>query len=205
MIRKAAASKKVRRNGASVPQRILLRVTIRHIEPPVWREISVPDDFTLMQLHRTLQMVFSWLDYHLFEFHVGTRRFEAAHAEAEGEDAAGLRLRDLELRRGSSLLYIYDFGDFWEHDIVVRNIEVIMPTDPTRSFVYVTDGARAAPPEDAGGPDGYDRILAIFAGQADGEDTEDVRGWLGPNFDPELFDRRAVDHALILASAWRVI
>ncbi|MDO8502737.1 MAG: plasmid pRiA4b ORF-3 family protein [Gemmatimonadaceae bacterium] len=95
---------------------------MRHVEPPIWREISVPDVFSLFQLHRCIQLVFGWLDYHLFEFQISDRRFEGADPEAEGENAASVRLRDLELNSRSSFLYLYDMGDYWEHDITVRGV-----------------------------------------------------------------------------------
>ncbi|MDP9177375.1 MAG: plasmid pRiA4b ORF-3 family protein [Gemmatimonadota bacterium] len=100
---------------------------MRHIKPPIWREIDVPDNYSLLQLHRCIQLVFGWLDYHLFEFQVGNRRFEAADPEAEGEDAARVKLRELKLTPRSSFLYIYDMGDSWEHDITVRAVAVARP------------------------------------------------------------------------------
>lgn len=200
---RVAASKGVRRAKPPVPQQLLLRVTLRNIEPPIWRELIVPDHLTLLQIHRTIQLVFDWLDYHLFEFRIGKRRFEEADPEAKGENADLVRLRDLHLRRGSRFLYIYDMGDYWEHDIDVRQITTHAPNSPPWAARLV-GGARAAPPEDVGGPGGYERLVGALAVKADGE-YEDLVEWAGADFDPELFDRRAVDHALSLTTAWRVI
>jgi hypothetical protein len=189
-------------------------VTIQHLSPPIWREISVPDTFTLLQLHRTIQMVFDWLDYHLFSFQLGGRRLEGANPETEGEVADNVRLRDLGLAERSSFQYVYDFGDDWEHEIVVRSVRLASADEEPDKLAYLVDGARAAPPEDAGGPPGYERALAALARQsahegAEDEDTEDedaeLVAWLGPHFDPERFDRRAGNHALMLATAWGVI
>jgi hypothetical protein len=69
---------------------------------------------------------------------------------------------------------------------------------------YLIGGARAAPPEDVGGPPGYEQALAAFAQRTRAEATDLVE-WLGPGFDPELFDLRAGNHALVLATAWGVI
>jgi hypothetical protein len=71
-------------------------------------------------------------------------------------------------------------------------------------LAYVVDGARAAPPEDSGGPPGYSLMLQALT-DPEGEDRDDLAAWLGTAFDPELFDLRAVNHAVVLASAWRVI
>jgi hypothetical protein len=51
-----------------------LRLTLAGIEPPIWRYVRVPDAYTLHQLHRVIQLVFGWLDYHLYTFEVAGRR-----------------------------------------------------------------------------------------------------------------------------------
>lgn len=82
------ASSKIRHIGRPSPNRLVLRATLRHTHPPIWREISVSDEFSLFHLHRVLQLVFGWLDYHLFQFEIGGRRFERQHEEATGDDAS---------------------------------------------------------------------------------------------------------------------
>lgn len=199
-----AGLKKGRRIGPSSLHRLVFRVTLRHIKPPIWREIDVPDTYSLLQLHRCIQLVFGWLDYHLFEFQIGDRRFEAADPEAEGEDAARVKLLELKLTPRSSFLYIYDMGDSWEHDITVQAVAVARPGEELDRLAYLTDGARAAPPEDVGGPHGYERAIEVLATQRVVDDDE-LLSWLGADFAPELFDLRAGNHALMLATAWGVI
>jgi Plasmid pRiA4b ORF-3-like protein len=71
---------------------LLLRVTMREITPPIWRLLRVPDGFTLHRLHRALQMAFSRLDYHLYAFELGSRRFEAPDPESDAEEATRISL-----------------------------------------------------------------------------------------------------------------
>lgn len=203
MIQKAA-SKRARRTEPTPPRRLGLHVTLRHIEPAIWREITVPDSYSLLQLHRCIQLVFGWLDYHLFEFQIGDRKFEAPDSEADGERADLVRLRDLDLSSKSSFLYLYDMGDYWEHDIGVRSIVAESAAESPDVCAYLIGGSRAAPPEDVGGPPGYEQALSAFAQRTRG-DAVDLIEWLGPGFDPELFDLRAGNHALVLATAWGVI
>lgn len=203
MIQKVG-SKRARRTESARPRRLALRVTLRHIKPAIWREITVPDSYSLLQLHRCIQLVFGWLDYHLFEFQIGGRRFEAPDSEAEGERADLVRLRDLDLSSKASFLYLYDMGDYWEHDIGVLRILAEPAAEAPDPCAYLIAGARAAPPEDAGGPPGYEQALAAFAQRTHGV-AADLIEWLGPGFDPELFDLRAGNHALVLATAWGVI
>jgi len=195
-------TKRVAAPRRATSRRLVLRVTLRFIEPPVWRELSVPDSYSLLQLHRCLQLAFDWLDYHLFAFDIGGRLFTRPGPDALGEDAGGVALWQLGLTCGSTFLYSYDMGDGWEHDIEVRATELVANADDAL-LVLATDGARAGPPEDVGGPPGYERLVQALQHRADPDD-EDLVAWAG-DFDPERFDKHAVNHALVLASAWRVI
>ncbi len=204
MIRKVAA-KKMRRLPIEARRRLHFRITLRHVTPPIWREIAVPEDFSLHQLHRSIQLSFGWLDYHLYQFDCGKRRFRPSHAETEGEEAEAIGLNELVLKQGARLTYIYDWGDHWEHDCHLARIEVLPVDDSVAELASVIDGDRAAPPEDCGGPLGYEQLLASLRGENGVDEAAAMREWVGPHFDPELVDVRALDHALVLASAWRLI
>ena len=202
MVRKLT-TKRSRPTASQRGHRLVLRITLRHIEPSIWRELSLPDSYSLLQLHRSIQLAFDWLDYHLFFFEVQTRRFGRPGPDALGDDAARTRLGDLSLERGTTFLYVYDMGDGWEHDVAVRSNEPEPDANPD-PLVYLVDGGRAAPPEDSGGPPGYARLLDARAHRAPSHRDELV-DWIGSDFDPERFDLRTANHALVLASAWRVI
>ena len=92
---------------------VQLRVTLLEIEPPIWRSILVRADTTLHELHRVIQMLFQWYDYHLYRFDIGERGFEAPDEEAEGEDSTRAKLGQLGFRAGDTFEYTYDFGDDW--------------------------------------------------------------------------------------------
>lgn len=187
-------------------RQLVLRVTLRDIEPPVWRLVHVPEAFTLHQLHRVLQIAFSWLDYHLYEFRIGHRRFEAPDPEAddEVEDSMSVRLADIDLRAGAKITYLYDFGDGWTHDIVVERVIAKPLEGPQAGLPRLLDGARAAPPEDAGGPHGHERLLEALA-DASHPEHEDMRAWVGEQYDPGRFDPWSLDRALALAAGWGAI
>ena len=112
------------RTQTRAPKQLQLRIIMAEITPPIWRLVRVPDRFTLHQLHRVLQIVFSRLDYHLYAFRMGSRSFEAPDPESEAEDATAIVLNSLGLLPGSQFTYIYDFGDGWEHSIAV---EALLP------------------------------------------------------------------------------
>ena len=183
---------------------LVLRVSIRDIEPPVWRELSVPDTYTLAQLHRVLQCVFAWMDYHLHDFRIGQKRFVPAVNEMPGTDTAATTLASLELKPGSRFVYTYDYGDDWAHDIEVVHM-TREPLDPRAiPMPRVLDGQRAAPPEDCGGPPGYASLLNALEDPTS-PDYAQARQWVPCGFDPAVFDLPAADHAVVLTCAWGAI
>ncbi|HTE18226.1 MAG TPA: plasmid pRiA4b ORF-3 family protein [Armatimonadota bacterium] len=194
-----------RRGRKPTPRALELRITLAEIEPPIWRRVRVPDAYTLDQLHRVIQLVFGWLDYHLYDFRVGERRFEAPHEEAEGEDTTAVRLHDLALSKDARFTYTYDFGDYWVHEIVVQDVYVITPLDEDdeRLLPMLYGGERAGPPEDCGGPGGYTEMLQALADPQHPEHG-DYRLWSGV-YDPERFDVWMARNNLTLAAAWGAI
>jgi hypothetical protein len=200
----APAPVRARRGRPRKPRELELGITLAGIEPPIWRSVRVPDAYTLDQLHRVIQLVFGWLDYHLYDFSIGGRRFEEPHPEAEGEDSTAVTLYDLALKPGATFTYVYDFGDGWRHDIVVDDAFSVLREPDELRLPVLRGGARAGPPEDAGGPHEYMLKLDALRDRKHPEHT-DVRRWLGPDYDPERFDSRMAANNLTLAAAWGAI
>ena len=94
----------------------------------------------------------------------------------------------------SSFVYRYDFGDDWEHEIRVERVIA----DRTAG-IECTGGARACPPEDCGGPHGYMQLIEVLGDPEDYEHAE-MKRWVGRGFDPETFDRTAVNKKLATLS-----
>jgi len=167
-----------------------LHASLRDIDPPVWRRIRVPAEATFGVLHDVLQVVFDWDNDHLHDFEVGHIHFSAGDDDilVIDEDVAPL---GAVLRTGSKLLYRYDYGDDWQHDIKVERI-VDGRAGPE---LVCLDGKRAAPPEDCGGPGGYEDKLAALADPEDDE-HDAAEEWFGRGFDPERFDLAGVNKRL---------
>ena len=181
-----------------------LRVSICEIEPPIWRRVLVRADTTLHELHRLIQMLFQWYDYHLYRFEIRERLFEFPDEEAEGEDSTKVRLDRLGLCAGDTFEYTYDFGDDWLHLVEVEALESV---SEEAWLPWVLDGARRGPPEDCGGPYGYSEVQALVQRPVADLDEEDQQtmDWLGDDFDPEEFSLAQARHDLMLASAWGVL
>jgi hypothetical protein len=162
-----------------------LKVTMRGIRPPIWRRVRVAGGLTLARLHDALQEAFGWTNSHLHQFRVGRECFGVPDRDGWGGpeviDERRVRLEDVADVK-SRLVYEYDFGDGWEHDIVVERVDVGGEPVPT-----CVDGRRSRPPEDCGGPHGYDNLLLILADPKHPEHAE-MREWAGPYFHAEQFD-----------------
>ena len=87
-------------------------------------------------------------------------------------------------KEGTSFKYTYDFGDNWNHSIVV---EKITEKDVSKNYPFCIDGERACTPEDCGGVDGYKELMKIRKNKKHSEYKEKIVEWLGEDYDPELF------------------
>ncbi len=93
-------------------------------------------------------------------------------------------------------IYRYDFGDNWEHVITVEDFNADGKSD-LRGGAYVTDGARACPPEDVGGTDGYYDFLETLLVDPQSDEAQRMRDWAGGKFDPLQFDVRLANAAIL--------
>lgn len=177
-----------------------LRVTLRHIEPAVWRRLEVPAGSTFEELHRYLIAAMGWLDYHLHDFHIGERRIAAHDEEWESEwpceDEEGVALGDVLADGVRTFIYRYDFGDDWEHIVEVEHVGLAEPDAFTPRCL---EAVGACPPEDCGGAPGYLRLLDALADPEDPERVE-LLEWLGAPFDPTRVDVEGIDRLLHLAA-----
>jgi hypothetical protein len=114
----------------------------------IWRQVEVPTSITLKVLHRIIQAAMGWLDYHLWEFTIDKRRYGLPTDEDWGTesrtDAAKVRLRDVLRRRTTTIDYLYDFGDCWDHQLTVTNIRTGDPISPTLGTLPGGQGQRRA-------------------------------------------------------------
>ena len=156
----------------------------------------MPADISLARLHRIIQVAFAWDGSHLHVFHTPYGEFGIADAELGHRAEAPVTLEQVAPTPRSAIRYTYDFGDDWEHDVVV---EKVLDRDSTLSYPRCTGGRRAAPPEDCGGIWGYaDLVQALTDPTHPGHD--DMLEWLGlsdaADFDPAEFGAQTVTQAL---------
>lgn len=170
------------------------KVTLRGSKPPIWRRFQVPDDVTLEHFHFALQIVMGWSNSHLHEFMIGDESYGEPHPDYDGEvqDERKITLRRVASSEGARFLYIYDYGDNWQH---IVQVEKILRRDPEMRYPVCLAGKRACPPEDCGGIWGYMDLLEII-GNPKHKEYRGMMEWLGGEFDPEKFSLDGVNNRL---------
>jgi Plasmid pRiA4b ORF-3-like protein len=168
-----------------------LKVTLDDVEPKVVRRIEVPIDIKLDRLHLTLQAALGWTNSHLYEIRARDVRWGLPDPDwPKGPlDARKARLVDALGDVGTKTLrYLYDFGDGWEHTI---KIEGVMAPEPDVAYPRLIEAVGRCPPEDVGGPSGYDEFIEAL-NDPDHEGHDEMRQWAGEEFDPNFLDADAL-------------
>jgi len=181
-----------------LPEIYQIKVTLRGTRPPIWRRLLMPAELTLEQLHAVLQAAMGWDDSHLHEFRIGSHRFgkpdpsERWLGRSVTLSERTTRLSSVIDRVGAKAVYTYDFGDSWEHELLV---EKVLAPEPGHSYPICIDGQRQAPPEDCGGIGGFYHLLEAIR-DPEHVDHEERREWLGRDCDPDAFSLDAVNRRL---------
>jgi len=192
------------------------KVSLMDTAPSVWRRIVVPADYTFYDLHRAIQNAFGWEDAHLHAFNIDVSDKKSGNRKGRSKEVITLSLPnpggdmfgdvfdsdDQDEReevlsawfpeKNKRCHYEYDFGDGWEHEVV---LEKVMPREKGAKYPQCTAGQNACPPEDCGGVYGYENLKEVLADPKH-EEHEDFLDWLGlekgSDFDPTKFDPKKV-------------
>jgi hypothetical protein len=164
-----------------------LKVTLEDVEPTVTRRLIVPLKLRMDRLHLTLQVVLGWTNSHLHEFRAGDVGWGIPDPDfGDGPlDASKATLFDVIGDTGVRTFdYLYDFGDGWEHTI---RIERVGDADPEIIYPSLVDAVGRCPPEDIGGPPGYEEFLEAI-NDPEHERHDELSEWFGDEFDPNAID-----------------
>ena len=197
----AVAMTQDRRRGAGVA--VQIKVKLRGVsKPPVWRRLQLDAETPLDRLHEAILAAFGWAGYHMHVFRSGAEEFGVPDPELGFIDEGRVSLGEL-IGVGDRLLYTYDFGDDWEHEITV---EELLDADPEVHYPVLVAAKGACPPEDCGGPWGYAELKEVLA-EPTHEQHREMLDWLGLDdasaFDPGGFDADEIEEELALSGAGR--
>jgi len=171
-----------------------IKITLKRIRPPIWRRVQVLSSTTLEEFHLIIQEAMGWCGGHLHVFTID----DVDYGEPDPQfDFDILSQENVKLDQAfdgekSKFTYTYDFGDDWEHEIL---LEKELPYSSDIKYPRCITGKRACPPEDCGGPWGYAELLEIMANPSHPEYEERME-WMDESFDPNSFDVEEVNLAL---------
>lgn len=175
-----------------------VKVSLNGSKPMIWRRLLIPSDLLLADFHKIIQTAMGWTNSHLHQF-IKDRRFYTLKTadndmwdEMDNVDYKKIKVSALLKFEKGKILYEYDFGDGWEHDIV---LEKILPFDDKMQVPTCLAGKMSCPPEDCGGVWGYADMLQILKNPKHVE-YESYMEWLGGDFKPEDFDKDEVNKLL---------
>ena len=168
-----------------------LRISLVDIEPRIWRRVEVPLAMTLDEVHQVIQVVMGWWDYHLHEFQIGSETYGPTFPKDEYGDTEDERMVPLSsiVDHGiKKIRYVYDFGDDWVHEISI-GVERIGADDI--DYPVFLGGENNCPPEDVGGPSGYQDYLEAIS-DPNHEEHEAMLKWNGKDFEPTFVDEARI-------------
>jgi hypothetical protein len=169
-------------------------IVLSNTQPLVWRRIQVPVTYSFWDLHVAIQDAMGWLDYHLHEFKINDPRsgrllrigipFDDEPRDVPTQDGALVPIANVFTWDNDVASYVYDFGDNWRHAVIS---ERRLPVERGVRYPRCVAGEMHCPPEDCGGPMGYNLFLEAIA-DPDHEEHESYLTWIGGSFDPQAFD-----------------
>jgi hypothetical protein len=175
-----------------------IQISLNGSKPKIWRRILIPSDVLLHDFHNVIQLVMGWRNYHLHQF-IKNNKFYMERMldddywdDDQNVDYQDIKISDLLTKEKEVIVYEYDFGDGWIHDIV---LEKILPFDENQEYPVCLDGKMGCPPEDSGGVWGYADMLNVLK-HPKHQEYENILEWLGEDFDPEYFDIDEVNERL---------
>ena len=169
------------------------KIKLLEIEPEIWRRFVVPPNITLHSLHDVIQIVMGWDFDHLYQFTIQGKNYTWNPSSDEEMSQINYPLNYLVKQKGTKIYYLYDFGDCWDHELVLEDNRYV--NSGLKKNYHCLEGERACPPEDIGGCYGYDDYCEILS---DPERKAKEEEYLGRsiNFDPEHFDLEVINSRL---------
>ena len=175
-----------------------IQVALKNFKPKIWRRILVPSNLLLSDFHKIIQTSMGWTNSHLHQFikdqtyYTVRMKDDDMWEDMNSVDYKKMKIFDLLSVEKGKIIYEYDFGDGWEHEVI---LEKILPVDKKLKYPICLAGKMNCPPEDCGGVWGYAEMIEILK-QPKHKEYENIIEWLGDELDPEYFDKEEVNEYL---------
>ncbi len=171
-----------------------VKITLVGVQPPVWRRVLLESNMLLSDFHKVIQSSMGWSNSHLHQFISGQSIYVDMRQVIDMGDIDYKKVRICDLLKSpkNKIVYEYDFGDSWQHIIL---LEDILEIDKAVKYPICLKGKRNCPPDDCGGVWGYQDMLEVLK-NPEHEEYEDFIEWIGDEFDPEKFDKDYINTKL---------
>jgi hypothetical protein len=170
---------------------IQMKISLEGIKPEIWRRFVVDISISLSDLHDTIQVIMGWGNTHIYAFYINGAEYLTPEGQfdSDAKDPNAKNLKNLKLKTGDVIRYVYDFGDNWEHTIKIEKVSI---SEEKTLLPRCLEGARNCPPEDCGAIPGYKDILEAMK-NPNSAVAKEILEWLGEPYDPELFDLKEIN------------
>jgi hypothetical protein len=178
-----------------------LRLSLDHVTPRVARVVAVPFEIRLDRLHLIFQASLGWSRSHLYVFESRGIFWGDPVSDAPYYDvlpSSGAMLADLVVDAGaSSFKYVYNFGDEWRCSV---KLQALTMAAPRVSYPLLLAASGRTPPEDIGGPTGYEDYLMALCDPSHKHRSAYSETY-GLDFDPAVVDIAQIDRAIAKLAA----
>lgn len=170
---------------------IQMKISLDWVKPEIWRRFTIGSCFTLDNFHDAIQVIMGWTNSHLYGFSINGIEYVPSNDdfEQESEDTKGVTLQSLKLKVKDKIRYVYDFGDNWEHTVL---IEKISKSDIESLIPVCLDGARNCPPDDCGSIPGYEDMVEAMK-KPKSKEAKELIEWLGEPYNSEKFNLEEIN------------
>lgn len=170
------------------------KITLKHTAPKIWRRFQVRGNITFYDLHLIIQNVMGWHNCHLYQF-AYDRHYIGSPEDLENDeimDAQEIRVNKFFTEPKKKIIYEYDFGDSWNHELL---LEKIMEEEKGKHYPVCMAGEKNCPPEDCGSIPGFYGMLDTLK-KKKGKEYKEMIEWLGGEYDPDEFNLDTVNETL---------
>ncbi|WP_334470793.1 plasmid pRiA4b ORF-3 family protein [Arsenophonus sp. PmNCSU2021_1] len=174
-----------------------IKITLIDSKPLIWRRLIVLKTIPLDELHMVIQLAMGCTNDHLYSFEKGDLRYGMImddFKETYLQDSTGVPLSKLLRKKGEKMVYLYDFGDNWDHCILLE--ESSLPDQELLQLPICIKGAEACPSEDSGGLWGYYQKLKDIQ-DVDNPEREELHEWLMCDIAERAYDLKTINQRLI--------
>lgn len=171
------------------------KITLSDSKPTIWRRFHIENTMMFYDLHLVIQQVMGWTNTHLYQFIYDENNFIGNPELLDSDDIANdkeITLSDIFDKPKLKMIYEYDFGDDWEHELV---LEKIIDNNPSQQYPFCLEGAMNCPPEDCGGIYGFKDLMKKYK-KTNHPDYPFILEWIGEDYDPNFFDVESVNENL---------